>query len=194
MKDVLVHKTAEAYRKLVFAMAYPGQRRNLSDELSEYSDINGLYRASSLILRIVLDEMVSFHIDSDKGFQISKEISAYTYSRPVDASNADFIVFRNSEEFDANKLFSFKIGTLQEPSESAFLIFEYKDLNRGEKFKIKGPGIKEEFELQLPINEDFMKKRESIACKFPLGIDMVFVGENAEIIAIPRTSKLRKVS
>lgn len=78
-------------------------------------------------------------------------------------------------------------GTEEYPDRSTTVIAQIESLNQGRLFEMQGPGIDGVAELRLPI--DLTEQAVRNAARFPCGIDLVLVADDA-MLAIPRTTRL----
>ncbi|MEM7237098.1 MAG: phosphonate C-P lyase system protein PhnH [Pseudomonadota bacterium] len=78
----------------------------------------------------------------------------------------------------------YAIGTSEYPDRSATLIVECDTLASAGT-RLRGPGIADVAELQLPETEPFLRN----AALFPLGLDFMFTA-GSELAALPRTTRV----
>ncbi|MEL7260416.1 MAG: phosphonate C-P lyase system protein PhnH, partial [Pseudomonadota bacterium] len=98
----------------------------------------------------------------------------------VDASDAAFVLGTWAEiELD-----TLPLGTAEYPDRSATVIVEQNAV-RPEGATLRGPGIKDTAELNLPDIAIFQRN----AALFPLGLDFFFT-HGAQLAALPRSTKV----
>jgi len=138
---------------------------------------------------VLLDNEVSFYVDEETA--LSSEIKEMTYAKAKDIELADFIIVTNPQNFDAfDKI---KQGTLANPNEGATVIVSVPQIEGDEKITAEGPGI--DGSLSCGIHKsiiDFLDKANREDIEYPKGFEIVFVTQDADIIAVPRRVKVRR--
>ncbi|MDO4198905.1 MAG: phosphonate C-P lyase system protein PhnH [Erysipelotrichaceae bacterium] len=169
----------KVYRKLLEALSNPGRKVSLKDEASKF-DNTSVRLAMAMTL---LDNEVTFYTDGNEALR--NEVELLTNAKHAALSSADFIFVKN--EYELEEAFnSAKTGTLEDPQKSATLIISCEGLNN-EKTYLKGPGIKDVQEFDLPsIVKKAVKRYTSLNIEYPMGMDMFFITDNYEVIGIPR--------
>lgn len=196
MKLDMVHDIQSVYRKVLNAMSRPGLIENLSEEVKK-SDINiSCYNSTFLIMLMLLDREVSFNIVSENSNQISSLISQMTYSKikPVEEADYIFVLEDSCDKCLERVIEVSKIGDLIDPNKSATIIAETEGLNNKENCQLlfKGPGIKEVCEINILGKTQWIEKRREKNEEFPLGIDLIWVDKNDNVLCIPRTTHITK--
>ena len=72
------------------------------------------------------------------------------------------------------------------------MIYKCKNFD-GLTVKLSGPGIDKEKIVNLPIDKSFIEFFNEKNSYFPLGNEVFFLSENAQIIALSRTTKLEVI-
>jgi len=111
---------------------------------------------------------------------------------------ADFAIISRTGSMP--QLTSFKRGTQEYPDRSATLILQSGILSdcesvRAEVLVLEGPGIKTRNRLFVEnLPRDFVGQWAEMKTKFPLGIDIIFAGTDAQgipaIACMPRTARI----
>ena len=57
---------------------------------------------------------------------------------------------------------------------------------------LTGPGIKKENYMQVKIKGDWLGEREKKNIEYPLGIDMILLDEESNVMCLPRTTQIKK--
>ncbi|MDI3477716.1 MAG: alpha-D-ribose 1-methylphosphonate 5-triphosphate synthase subunit PhnH [Thermoanaerobacterium sp.] len=194
MKFDYVHDIQRAYRKLIDSISKPGTISSL-DEESRKLDLAVSCNKSILVLMLMLlDTEVTFHIAGQEAENISRYISQLTYSRVAPLEEADFIYIL--EDVGSKELESAikrcKIGDLVNPHLSATLIIEVEEISNHKDLVLRGPGIKEEKYISISTEARWAALRAEKNIEYPLGIEMYFVDKEHKLLALPRTTKITK--
>ncbi|MDX1809665.1 MAG: phosphonate C-P lyase system protein PhnH [Sulfurospirillaceae bacterium] len=166
------------FKALMSALSMPGNIKKISP----------LYKSAMLALsNVLLYNEVTYFFAGDDNISLVADI---TNPKIETAQNADYIF---SDQIDKDLLEIAKKGTFLNPEFSATLIFACKDFNKT-KAKISGPGIKEEKEIYLPCEREFIQTLTEKNSNYPLGIEVFFINEKNELMALSRTTKIEVVS
>jgi len=165
------------YRLMLEAMSRPGKSFSLHTLPAE-----GTVALS--VLSTLLDSEVSLS-DPDNLLRQDDWIMLQAKSATIDT--ADYVLCDATQ----SPHFSPKLGTLENPDQSATLILQVSKLGIGEqKLKLSGPGIKEIEYLSIEgLNQEWLSKRSDWNSAFPLGVDMILV-DDQHVAALPRTTKV----
>jgi alpha-D-ribose 1-methylphosphonate 5-triphosphate synthase subunit PhnH len=85
-----------------------------------------------------------------------------------------------------------KIGHLEDPHRSATLIVQVPTLSRGNSWEITGPGVKDFKTIQLGLTTNWDKVRAERNAEYPLGLDILLVEKGGKLMALPRTTQMRR--
>ena len=183
----IVHDTQQTYRKLVTSMSRPG---TISTVIGEIEHPIPCHYATFLTILTLLDAEVSFHVISDKQ-EMSKTISDYTLAKETSIEVADFIIVPNgsNEEAVVEAMKKCKVGTLEDPQNSATWIVEQNMISVTGTMTLTGPGIKTETSLHLDFPPELLEMRNRRVQEFPLGTDMIFT-DPVSLACIPRTTNV----
>ena len=162
------------FKSLMRSLAYPGEIEPIVPVFDSYF----LGVASSLLY----SEVSYFY----EGKEEMDTIKAITNSKTEALEKADYIF---CEKVDANVLSQAKCGTFKDPDFSAMVIFTCKDF-KGLHVKLKGAGINGEKTISLPIEASFVTQFNAKNKDFPLGVEVYFLSQKGEIIALSRTTKM----
>lgn len=160
-----VHDTIKVYRTLMNALSHPGRKERLLKDVGDFGPYNQGFLA---IAATLLDAEVSFFVDGDGG--LAERITEITYSKEAPVSQADYIfVPKALNDNQLEEIFSHaKYGTFSDPHLSATVILTSPDENY----------IKSVLQVL---------KEQNIP--YPLGMDLLFILGEMEIIAVPRLIK-----
>jgi phosphonate C-P lyase system protein PhnH len=192
----IVHDLQSVYRKLVDSTSRPGLISDLRKEaaLVEEEAKKGCSASLLLIALTLFDQEVSFKVFSPQADSVSKTINQLTYAKPTEAKNADFLlILQDAEEGSLEEaIINAKAGTLKNPHTSAFIIVEVESVTSGEALLLKGPGIHTTELVHVDINENWVESRQEKNKEYPLGIDLIFIDQNHQLLSLPRTTQITR--
>jgi len=162
------------FKSLMRSLAYPGDIYTILPVFDSYL----LGAASSLLY----SEVSYFY----EGKENMDTIKAITNPKVEVIEKADYIF---CEKMDVNVLLHAKCGTFKDPDFSAVVLFTCKEF-KGLHVKLKGAGILGEKIISLPIDKSFVTQFNAKNKDFPLGIEVYFLSQKGEILALSRTTKL----
>lgn len=193
MKFDIVFDVQEAYRKVLHAFSYPGEIVSLQKEADNIALDMKCMSATKLLMYMLLDADTTFHI-VEKETELATTFSQVTYCVHVPASQANFVFIpKENNEQVQDIMSSLMVGTLENPHKSACLIVECEQICTQKMYTLKGPGIKDTNAISISLPTDWIEIRKQVNCEFPLGIDMIFVDEIGNCIALPRTTQIERV-
>lgn len=177
MKKIDIEQTnRKNFKAIMNALSRPGNIEN----------IEPLFNSAMLaISSVLLYSQVSFFYDGDEDMQTIKTISN---AKNVDCKNADYIF---ADKLDNKLLKEAKVGIAKEPEFSATLVFLCSNFNK-HKVCLSGAGIDGQKELELPVDDEFIRIFTDKNSLFPLGNDVLFITQT-QILAIARTTKIRSL-
>ncbi|MGG5369921.1 phosphonate C-P lyase system protein PhnH [Enterococcus sp. AZ196] len=188
----MIHETQQVFRTLVQLNSYVGERGRL-----EGHSFNGpISQGAFLIAATLLDQEVSFSVlgmEAEQENYLQQEFRSF----PVKIAEADFIfVGKKVTAEQLTALQQAKIGDLIDPQKSATIIVELESLSEASvHYQLEGPGIKERKSVDFPKQlVDIFMIREQLNQEYPLGVDLIIVDEQLEILCIPRTTLIKEVA
>lgn len=182
-----VHQTQQHYRTLVDIFSYPGKITKNVERSSNYSTFCDGVLMTAMAL---LDNEVTFHttLKSD-----GREFSTLTGARTVEEiSKSDYLIIKE-KDLTPSIFEEASIGTLPSPEKSATLIIEVTSFHEGHYYKLTGPGIKEQSMIQVSLAEQWISYRNEKCKEYPLGIDLILIDSQSNMMAIPRTTKIEVI-
>lgn len=176
------------FRSVMEAMARPGSIRRAVAEVGTPAP---MMRGTAAIALTLFDHDTPIWLDPkmSETSEVARWLKFHA-SAPViaDSSICSFALIGDAGALP--DLSRFALGTNEYPDRSTTLIIQVTDLNRGEVYELRGPGIDGSATLQATIEPKNLFERLAInAALFPRGIDVVLVADD-EIVAIPRTTRL----
>lgn len=196
MKLDIVHDLQSVYRKMVDSTSRPGLISDLSKEaaLVEGEDQKGCPASLLLVALTLLDQEVTFKVFSAQAEAVSKTINQLTYAKPTTTEQADYLlVLQDAEKGSLEEAIrKAKSGTLNNPHDAALLIVETKSVTNGEVHLLKGPGIQTTESAYVDIQEDWVQCRQNKNKEYPLGIDLMLIDQQHQLLSLPRTTQITR--
>jgi alpha-D-ribose 1-methylphosphonate 5-triphosphate synthase subunit PhnH len=189
-----VHDIQKAYRKLLDSTARPGKINSLAEESQKLDLPLKCNKGTLLLMLMLLDNEVTFHILGREAMRITQNISQLTYARVAPLEEADFI-FVLEDAVDTqlvNSLEKCKLGDLINPHLSASFIVEVAGISPEKDLILQGPGIRGGNYLSIDPEVGWLEKRAAKNREYPLGIEMYFLDRDHKLAAIPRTTIISK--
>ncbi|KPU42592.1 alpha-D-ribose 1-methylphosphonate 5-triphosphate synthase subunit PhnH [Oxobacter pfennigii] len=194
MKLDLVYDIQQSYRKVLNCMSRPGLIENINEQSEKIDIYTNFYSSTLLLMFMLLDAEVNFYIVTEDESEIKKIVNQLSYAKSTDIKDADFIFILNDARAEQieEAFLNAKTGTLMDPQKSATIIFETKGLKNEEGLILKGPGIKDEAYAKIDAKSNWINYRDKKNIEYPLGIDIIFVDVDSNIMCLPRTTKVEK--
>ncbi|MCG8483376.1 MAG: phosphonate C-P lyase system protein PhnH, partial [Clostridia bacterium] len=73
---------------------------------------------------------------------------------------------------------------------SATIVAEVNQITNERELILQGPGIEDKNELKVDLNGHWVEKRRLKNIEYPLGVDMIMVDKNSNLVGIPRTTQI----
>lgn len=171
-------QSAQAFRKIMDAMARPGKLHNISGAEPPAP----LSRSAASVLLTLCDIDTPLYLAGDADCEAVRAWLAFHTGAPLtDPSNCVFAI----GDWEAlTPLSSYSIGTPDYPDRSATLIVECAEI-AATGATLCGPGIKTQAALSLPEIGAFQANN----ALFPLGLDFIFTC-GSQIAALPRSTQV----
>ncbi|MCM3762205.1 phosphonate C-P lyase system protein PhnH [Alkalihalobacillus oceani] len=189
-----IHDIQTVYRKVVNATSRPGQLADLAEEVAllEEDGKNDCPVSFLLLALTLFDQEVTFTVMSQKAEVISRIINQFTYAKPVDIAQADYILILQDAEEGAlqEAIMQAKSGTLKDPHTSATLLVEVEEVTNNQTWQLKGPGIRSTAFIDVKANEEWFELRKTKNREYPLGIDFIFIDQQHQLLSLPRTTQI----
>jgi phosphonate C-P lyase system protein PhnH len=168
------------FRSFLDALANPGRPSSIASYVKRFAE-EGQWLAPAVTL---LDQETGFFWNGAP--EIAREINFLTGSAPVPLPRADF-VFLPEPAAPAEILRQVKGGSHAAPHDSALLLIA-TDGEASAPVTLRGPGIPPEGRrIMLSQTERvWLQAREAQGFEYPCGVEMVFLREDASILAIAR--------
>ncbi len=179
------------FRALLQAISRPGRLSRL-----ETAELSGPAAAPLAVAECLLDHEVGFSVSGDGAAAIAAAIAAATGARRTDAAEADFIFISGSGGNGAAR--SAKRGSIDYPDRGATLVYSLDAapiLDPGHfRIRLSGPGVPEAEGIapamrEIPLAE--LNDLQAANADYPLGVDALFLRPNGEVMALPRSTRIR---
>ena len=185
-----IFDTGKLFRSVLDSMAYAGSVIN-TKESCVYCDYKlGINKTMQALIMMLLDTDTDYAVIKNE--DVESKISILTYCKKAEIDSAHYIFVLESSDlaYAINKANS---GTLLDPQDGATIIVNCKSVTKGVHYIATGPGIKDKQDVFIDIKEDWITSRNAKNIEFPLGIDLIFVDKQFNILSIPRTTNIKRV-
>lgn len=191
MKFNSVFDVQEAFRKVLHAYSYPGDIVSLTDEIMKLETRLECFGATQILMYMLLDADTTFHIVSNQ-HTLEGQVAKITYCVKATLSRSQYIWVTKDEQARLSEIMAnISCGTLSDPHLGATLIVECDRITSDDMLILKGPGIESEKGSSLKIEDDtWLDVRKECNDQYPMGLDMIFVDEDGNCIALPRTTQI----
>lgn len=188
MFDVVLDSQS-AYRKLLKAMAFVGEKQSIASEANKFNYEINASKTMQVLINMLLDADTSFCCINNE--ELAKQIMHITYCPQGKIDEASFILVQNQYDL-LQAILSANKGTLENPQLGATIIYECDDLNSQDEYIIQGPGVDGEKCICLPNAKYYLEVRNNVNQEFPLGIDMIIIDKKGDLVALPRTTIIKE--
>lgn len=164
----------QAFRRLMTAFSYPGRVLPLAAEGES---------ALTLVLATLVDGACTL---ADPQRLLACDDLRRLGARQASVDSADFVLARGDRVLDAAP----RLGSLENPERGATVVLRVGRLGEGTALSLQGPGIAGEQVLRVGgVDPAWWTLRAEWNSHFPLGVDLILVGEQA-VTALPRTTRI----
>ena len=187
-----VHDTQAIFRAAIRAVSYPGQVqdiRSATDGIDIGTDLNPALAGVALTF---LDAQASFCLWPGSETASGLLIARVSDARQADPEEAQYhLVPRGGDCRAAVERAS--SGTLEEPHRGATIVIEVDAITEGTRWRLEGPGIRDAAVLAATgLASAVLERRDARCAEFPLGIDLLLVDRDCRLVALPRTTRIRR--
>ncbi len=188
----MVFDIQHAYRQIVHAFAYPGEIVSLKQEAEKLEVPLSCRAGTGVLLYMLLDADTSFCAISQDD-QLAVNIARLTYCRNSTLQQAAHVLVTAECIAQLRDIMQkLKTGTLEDPHLGATLIVECEALKQGNDLIFSGPGIYQTNTLASMLDTDCVEMRSVVNEEFPLGFDMILIDQDANCVALPRTTQVER--
>ncbi|OPA91401.1 phosphonate C-P lyase system protein PhnH [Pseudomonas fluorescens] len=171
------------FRAALKALAEPG----LIQHLPSAPRLDGLAPATYALCLAMLDMDTPLWLAPSFDTPLIRANLAFHCGCPLTARRED-AVFALLGEQDLLDLSGFDHGNDRYPDQSCTLLVQLTDLEAGRGLLWRGPGIKTQRQVHLPVPQAFWLERQRREA-FPRGLDLLFTAGN-HLIGLPRSSRV----
>lgn len=190
-----VHDLQKGFRRLVEACSFPGRLVDLgavAEAIVARVADPAVVPALALGAAALVDQDVDYAVEGVPG--LGAFLAEWSSRRPVAVGEADVVV----SDFDDHRLAALlelvPEGTLADPHRGATVLVGVDDLGSGDPWTLSGPGVDGSRRCVLPAGDHWTAVRARRTAEFPLGFDLVFFDRKGRVLALPRTTQLRRVA
>ena len=188
----MVFDIQHAYRQIVHAFAYPGEIVSLKQEAEKLEVPLSCRAGTGVLLYMLLDADTSFCAISQDD-QLAVNIARLTYCRNSTLQQAAHVLVTAECIAQLRDIMQkLKTGTLEDPHLGATLIVECEALKQGNDLIFSGPGIYQTNTLASMLDTDWVEMRSVVNEEFPLSFDMILIDQDANCVALPRTTQVER--
>ncbi len=189
-----IHDIAAGFRKVVQAFSYPGEIVSVSSEIEKLEESAGLLPGTLLLAWTLLDSETSFYLPETESpsQQFLRELTFAKWS-PLEEARFVFLPLASSEEEKVSVFKNVSTGDLIDPHLGAMIILEVESFT-GDTYRLTGPGMKVAKEREIPLHETFVKQRQENNSDYPKGFDLLLLDKQGQLMALPRTTKMERIS
>ncbi|MGY2273332.1 MULTISPECIES: phosphonate C-P lyase system protein PhnH [Pseudomonas] len=171
------------FRAALKALAEPG----LIQHLPSAPHLDGLAPATYALCLAMLDGDTPLWLAPSFDTPLIRANLAFHCGCPLTANRED-AVFALLGEQDLLDLSGFNHGNDRYPDQSCTLLVQLTDLESGRGLLWRGPGIKAQRQVHLPVPQAFWQERQHREA-FPRGLDVLFAAGH-HLIGLPRSSRV----
>jgi alpha-D-ribose 1-methylphosphonate 5-triphosphate synthase subunit PhnH len=174
----------KVFRLILEAVSNPSRVVNIGECAAKLFGGRPMFLAVAMTL---FDNEVSFNTCDDDA--LSDEIVSLTLARKDEIASADFVFVSYPGDIK-NTMESIKFGTLSDPHKNATAVILNGDAPAC-RVKLHGPGIDGHAVVHVSQTvKNAVALRDARNYEYPQGIDMLFVSDNGELLAIPRLTRM----
>ncbi len=182
-----VHDCQATFRLMLHAISNPGEIVCIDEYAGKLNEEDGVMLMIALTL---LDKETKFFAAGNREF--AKAVTELTYSRHTNESAGFIFITKKIQNSDIAGIFARATpGTLVEPHTGSILLISVEGFDNEASCVMKGPGIDESKKAGLTeYAKRWIMQRNLMGYEYPAGIDIFFVTDFGEIMAIPRKVKM----
>lgn len=183
-----VHDGQKVFRALLHAMANPGFVQSIAAQAGTFKEA---YAPLTALGCTLLDNEERMYVE--KNPRLAAELHDLTLCREGELEQADYIFLSSQMNYGSMEeiMKNAKKGTYKDPQDSATILILCDEIKGNAEMTLKGPGIKGTKLMKVPqYVKTILAIRQSLQTEYPLGIDLVFVSPDGELMAIPRLCKM----
>lgn len=173
------------FRQVLSAFSKPGEIQLAPTDIESPE---GLHPAAAAVLLALLDQDTRLWLSpAFTGGVAGAYLRFHTGCVLTDnPQTADFVLARPD---DLPILSELTLGSEEYPERSATVVVQVEDLNNEAGWRLSGPGIDGQANLNVAgLNDSFLPAWRESQLHFPRGVDLIFAGAD-RLVAMPRTTR-----
>ncbi|MDR1070625.1 MAG: phosphonate C-P lyase system protein PhnH [Gracilibacteraceae bacterium] len=179
-----VFDSQRVFRLILEAVSNPARTVGIGEYAAKLSGVRPAMLAVAMTL---LDNEVSFNTCGNDA--LSGEIASLTLAKKGEIETADFVFVSHLDDIK-DAIENMKCGTLSDPHRSATAIIRNEGVP-SVPMKVSGPGIEGRVTVHVTRTAVYAAAlRDGQNYEYPCGIDMFFLSDNGELLAIPRLTRM----
>ena len=183
----LAHDSARAFRPILDAMANPGKIYSFNPPVQAPAELGPEAAAVALAL---CDFQSSIWLESSLRIAEIPQYIRFHTGAPITSSKPDAMFAFIDAARAVPDLADFPMGTQDYPDRSVTLVIKAERLTNNSDVTLKGPGIQSTRGFgAAPVSPTFWHSMIASRTGFPLGMDIIFVG-NHQVAALPRSTQI----
>lgn len=185
-----VHDGQKVFRQILDAMSNPGQIKNIKEQAVKFNKEAKVLMAIGCTL---LDNEVTMYVEKNQGLQnILEEL---TLCEKTEFEKADYIFLSSELNYGSitEMMKNCKRGTYEDPQQSALFILLCDSFNEETTMTLTGPGIDNRLTIKTgEYIKNIITIRQGLYMEYPLGIDLLFVDKEGNLLGIPRLCNIEE--
>ena len=183
----LAHDSARAFRPILDAMANPGKIYSFNPPVQAPVELGPEAAAVALAL---CDFQSPIWLESSLRITEIQQYIRFHTGAPITNSKPDAMFAFIDAARAVPDLADFPMGTQDYPDRSVTLVIKAERLTNNSDVTLKGPGIQSTRGFgAAPVSSTFWNSMIASRTGFPLGMDIIFVG-NHQVAALPRSTQI----
>lgn len=183
-----VHDGQKVFRELLNIIANPGTIKSIAAQAEKFKEV---YAPLTALGCTLLDNEEVMYVE--KNPRLATELHDLTLCREGELEQADYVFLSSQMNYGSMEeiMKNVKKGTYKDPQNSATILILCDEMKGNVEMNLTGPGIKETKRVFV---QQYIKTivtiRQSLQTEYPLGIDLIFVTPDGDLMGIPRLCKI----
>lgn len=188
-----VHGSQQTFRRLLDAMARPGQVQSLTN--TPLAVPAPWPVAVGLLALTLVDQAVALAATGQGADDLAQYLQFNTGANLADPSEAEYVFGHGGDSSLPILVSRLRTGTLEEPHTGATLVVAVQALGEGVQghhllLTLAGPGIPEQRQLAVSgLSPAVLAARAAAVAEFPMGIELVLVDPRCMVACLPRSTQ-----
>ena len=185
-----VHDLQIVFRKLLEAFSFPGRLVDLQAQASKLTPwVGGENPTLAAGCAALVDGDAAWAADGDG--PLVRFLAEWAGAQPGALETASLVILPRFDNGTLARLLAkVPTGTLADPHRGATVLVGVTNLDEGQPWVLRGPGIETFQKTTLPAGEGWTAVRNDLVHEFPLGLDLAFFDLKGRVVALPRTTRM----